>query len=50
MHRPGSVEAVDSNELEPTQWKISGERLVDENPFTRLSRVRNTNGVSGMFG
>jgi 8-oxo-dGTP pyrophosphatase MutT (NUDIX family) len=34
---PGSVMAVSSNELEPTQWKIFGERLVDENPFIRLS-------------
>ena len=24
-------------ELEPTRWKIFGERLVDENPFVRLS-------------
>jgi|SRR5580704_9097653 hypothetical protein len=24
-------------ELEPTKWKIFGERLVDENPFIRLS-------------
>jgi hypothetical protein len=23
--------------LEPTKWKIFGERLVDENPFIRLS-------------
>jgi 8-oxo-dGTP pyrophosphatase MutT (NUDIX family) len=35
--RPGSVRAVSSGELEPTQWKILGERLVDENPFIRLS-------------
>src|SRR5262245_38291154 len=34
---PGSVGAVSSSELEPTQWKIFGERLVDENPFIRLS-------------
>ena len=29
--------AVSSNELEPTLWKIFGERLVDANPFIRLS-------------
>ena len=34
---PGSVEVVSDSELEPTQWKILGERLVDENPFIRLS-------------
>jgi 8-oxo-dGTP pyrophosphatase MutT (NUDIX family) len=28
---------VSDNELEPTQWKIYGERLVDEIPFIRLS-------------
>jgi hypothetical protein len=28
---------VSSSELEPTQWKILGDRLVDENPFIRLS-------------
>lgn len=28
---------MDSSEPEPTQWKIFGERLVDENPFIRLS-------------
>jgi predicted NUDIX family NTP pyrophosphohydrolase len=33
----GSVEAMSDSELEPTQWKIFGERLVDENPFIRLS-------------
>jgi 8-oxo-dGTP pyrophosphatase MutT (NUDIX family) len=33
----GSVEIVDRNELEPTQWAILRERLVDENPFIRLS-------------
>jgi 8-oxo-dGTP pyrophosphatase MutT (NUDIX family) len=34
---PGSVGVVSSSELEPTQWKILGDRLVDENPFIRLS-------------
>ena len=33
----GSVGIVSSSELEPTQWKILGDRLVDENPFIRLS-------------
>jgi 8-oxo-dGTP pyrophosphatase MutT (NUDIX family) len=33
----GSVGVVSSSELEPTQWKILGDRLVDENPFIRLS-------------
>jgi hypothetical protein len=33
----GSVEAVSSSEPKPTQWKIFSERLVDENPFIRLS-------------
>jgi hypothetical protein len=28
---------VSNSELEPTQWKILGDRLVDENPFIRLS-------------
>ena len=28
---------MSSSELEPTQWKILGDRLVDENPFIRLS-------------
>jgi 8-oxo-dGTP pyrophosphatase MutT (NUDIX family) len=28
---------VSNSEPEPTQWKIFGERLVDENPFIRLS-------------
>jgi hypothetical protein len=28
---------VSDSELEPTKWKIFGERLVDENPFIRLS-------------
>ena len=28
---------MSDSELEPTQWKIFGERLVDENPFIRLS-------------
>jgi 8-oxo-dGTP pyrophosphatase MutT (NUDIX family) len=34
-----SVGCVSSeeHELEPTQWKIFGERLVDENPFIRLT-------------
>jgi hypothetical protein len=34
--RPGSVRAASNGELEPTQWKIFGERLVDEDPFIRL--------------
>jgi hypothetical protein len=33
----GSVGIVSSSELEPTQWKVRGDRLVDENPFIRLS-------------
>ena len=33
----GSVEHVSNSDLEPTQWKILGERPVDENPFIRLS-------------
>ena len=28
---------MSDNVLKPTQWKIFGERLVDENPFIRLS-------------
>lgn len=28
---------MSDSELEPTRWKIFGERLVDENPFVRLS-------------
>jgi hypothetical protein len=32
-----SVGTMSDSELEPTQWKIFGDRLVDENPFIRLS-------------
>jgi len=30
---------VTSEDRESTQWKIYGERLVDENPFIRLNQV-----------
>ena len=33
----GTVVTVTDSESEPTKWKIFGERLVDENPFIRLS-------------
>jgi 8-oxo-dGTP pyrophosphatase MutT (NUDIX family) len=33
----GNVVTVTDSESEPTKWKIFGERLVDENPFIRLS-------------
>ena len=34
---PSTVGTVTSEDRESTQWKIYGERLVDENPFIRLS-------------
>jgi 8-oxo-dGDP phosphatase len=34
---PCTVGTVTSDNRESTQWKIYGERLVDENPFIRLS-------------
>jgi 8-oxo-dGDP phosphatase len=34
---PGTVWIVTNDEGEGTQWTIYGERLVDENPFIRLS-------------
>src|SRR5690349_9514896 len=35
--KPCTVGTVTSEDRESTQWKIYGERLIDENPFIRLS-------------